>query len=58
MLPLRRRGALPAYLTHELAKTIPGARVHEVEWGARAYNVVTADVFNRTLLDFCAEVDR
>ncbi|MBR1119898.1 pyrimidine utilization protein D [Bradyrhizobium lablabi] len=49
---------VPAYLTHELAKVIPGARVHEVAWGAHAYTVVTPDVFNRTLLEFCAEVDR
>ncbi len=49
---------VPAYLTHKLAQAIPGAQMHEVEWGAHAYTVVAPDVFNRTLLDFCAWVDR
>ena len=49
---------VPAYLTRKLAKAIPGAQIHEVEWGAHAYTVVTPDVFNRGLLDFCARVDR
>jgi aminoacrylate hydrolase len=49
---------VPAYLTRKLAEAIPGARMHEVEWGAHAYTVVTPDVFNRTLLEFCAGVDR
>jgi aminoacrylate hydrolase len=49
---------VPAYLSHKLAKAIPGARVHEVEWGAHAYTVVTPDVFNHSLLEFCAGVDK
>jgi aminoacrylate hydrolase len=49
---------VPAHLTHKLAGVIPNARVHEVDWGAHAYTVVTPDVFNRTLLEFCAEIDR
>lgn len=49
---------VPAYLTRELAAAIPGARVHEVDWGAHAFSVVTPDIFNETLLDFCKEVDR
>jgi len=49
---------VPAYLTRELAAAIPGARVHEVDWGAHAYSVVTPKIFNDTLLDFCREVDR
>jgi aminoacrylate hydrolase len=49
---------VPAYLTRELATTIPDARVHEVDWGAHAFSVVTPKIFNDTLLDFCKEVDR
>jgi aminoacrylate hydrolase len=49
---------VPAYLTRELAAAIPGARVHEVDWGAHAFSVVTPRIFNDTLLDFCTEVDR
>lgn len=49
---------VPAYLTRELAAAIPGARVHEVDWGAHAFSVVTPKIFNDTLLDFCREVDR
>lgn len=49
---------VPAYLTRELAAAIPTARVHEVDWGAHAFTVVTPDVFNDTLLGFCKEVDR
>ncbi|MDA9508332.1 hypothetical protein XI09_27570 [Bradyrhizobium sp. CCBAU 11386] len=49
---------VPAYLTRELAAAIPDARVHEVDWGAHAFSVVTPKVFNDTLLDFCREVDR
>lgn len=49
---------VPAYLTRELAAAIPGARVHEVDWGAHAFSVVTPRIFNDTLLDFCREVDR
>ncbi|WP_061026164.1 pyrimidine utilization protein D [Bradyrhizobium sp. CCH5-F6] len=49
---------VPAYLTRELAASIPGARVHEVGWGAHAFSVVTPNIFNDTLLDFCREVDR
>ncbi|MDB5568313.1 MAG: hydrolase [Tardiphaga sp.] len=48
---------VPAYLTHQLADTIPGAQVREVEWGAHAFTAVTPDVFNEMLLDFCKEVD-
>ncbi|MGY3032612.1 aminoacrylate hydrolase [Bradyrhizobium sp. USDA 4354] len=49
---------VPAYLTRELAAAIPDSRVHEVDWGAHAFSVVTPEVFNDTLLDFCKEVDR
>lgn len=49
---------VPAYLTRELAAAIPDARVHEVDWGAHAFSVVTPRIFNDTLLDFCKEVDR
>jgi aminoacrylate hydrolase len=49
---------VPAYLTRELAAAIPGSRVHEVDWGAHAFSVVTPNIFNDTLLDFCKEVDR
>jgi aminoacrylate hydrolase len=49
---------VPAYLTRELAAAIPDARVHEVDWGAHAFSVVTPKIFNDTLLDFCKEVDR
>jgi aminoacrylate hydrolase len=49
---------VPAYLTRELAAAIPDARVHEVDWGAHAFSVVTPKIFNDTLLDFCREVDR
>jgi len=49
---------VPAYLTRELAAAIPDARVHEVDWGAHAFSVVTPKVFNDTLLDFCKAVDR
>jgi aminoacrylate hydrolase len=49
---------VPAYLTRELATAIPDARVHEVDWGAHAFSVVTPKIFNDTLLDFCKEVDR
>ncbi|HEV2158582.1 pyrimidine utilization protein D [Bradyrhizobium sp.] len=49
---------VPAYLTRELAAAIPDARVHEVDWGAHAFSVVTPEIFNDTLLDFCKEVDR
>lgn len=49
---------VPAYLTRELAAAIPDSRVHEVDWGAHAFSVVTPGVFNDTLLDFCQEVDR
>jgi len=48
---------VPAYLTRQLAAAIPQARVHEVGWGAHAFTVVTPDVFNDALLDFCKEVD-
>ena len=48
---------VPAYLSQQLAAAIPGARVHEVEWGAHAFTVVTPDVFNDMLLGFCREVD-
>lgn len=48
---------VPAYLTHQLADAIPGARVREVEWGAHAFTVVTPDVFNEMLLGFCEEID-
>jgi aminoacrylate hydrolase len=49
---------VPAYLTRELAAAIPDARVHEVDWGAHAFSVVTPKIFTDTLLDFCREVDR
>ncbi len=49
---------VPAYLTRELAAAIPDARVHEVDWGAHAFSVVTPGIFNDTLLEFCKEVDR
>ena len=49
---------VPAYLTRELAAAIPDSRVHEVDWGAHAFSVVTPKIFNDTLLDFCKEVDR
>ncbi|RXT48319.1 pyrimidine utilization protein D [Bradyrhizobium betae] len=49
---------VPAYLSRELASVIPGARVHEVDWGAHAFSVVTPKIFNDTLLDFCKAVDR
>jgi len=49
---------VPAYLTRELAAAIPDARIHEVDWGAHAFSVVTPEIFNDTLLDFCKEVDR
>jgi aminoacrylate hydrolase len=49
---------VPAYLTRELAAAIPGSRVHEVDWGAHAFSVVTPTIFNDTLLDFCKAVDR
>ena len=49
---------VPAYLTRELAAAIPDSRVHEVDWGAHAFSVVTPEIFNDTLLDFCKEVDR
>ncbi|MBW7974852.1 pyrimidine utilization protein D [Bradyrhizobium sp. BR 10289] len=49
---------VPAYLTRELAATIPNSRVHEVDWGAHAFSVVTPKIFNDTLLDFLKEVDR
>ncbi|SEN05053.1 pyrimidine utilization protein D [Bradyrhizobium sp. OK095] len=49
---------VPAYLTRELAAAIPDARVHEVDWGAHAFSVVTPKIFNDTLLDFCKEVER
>ncbi|HLG84524.1 MAG TPA: pyrimidine utilization protein D [Bradyrhizobium sp.] len=49
---------VPAYLTRQLAAAIPQARVHEVGWGAHAFTVVTPEVFNEALLDFCKEVDR
>jgi aminoacrylate hydrolase len=49
---------VPAYLTRELAAAIPNSRVHEVDWGAHAFSVVTPKIFNDTLLDFCKEVDR
>ena len=49
---------VPAYLTNMLAAAIPKARVHEVNWGAHAFTVVTPDVFNRSLLEFCGEVDK
>jgi len=48
---------VPAYLTGQLAAAIPGARAHEVDWGAHAFSVVTPDVFNEMLLGFCKEVD-
>lgn len=48
---------VPAFLSHELAGAIPGARLHEVEWGAHAFSVVTPDVFNEMLLGFCKEVE-
>ena len=48
---------VPAYLTNKLAAAIPKARVHEVDWGAHAFTVVTPDIFNRSLLEFCGEVD-
>jgi aminoacrylate hydrolase len=49
---------VPAYLTRELAASIPDARVHEVDWGAHAFSVVTPDAFNDTLLDFYQGVDQ
>lgn len=49
---------VPAYLTRELAAAIPSARVHETDWGAHAFSVVTPGVFNDTLLDFVKAVDR
>jgi aminoacrylate hydrolase len=49
---------VPARLTQELAAAIPHARVHEVDWGAHAFSVVTPNIFNEALLDFCKEVDR
>lgn len=49
---------VPAYLTRELAAAIPDSRVHEVDWGAHAFSVVTPGIFNDTLLDFCRAVDR
>ncbi|MDE5445063.1 pyrimidine utilization protein D [Bradyrhizobium sp. CSA207] len=49
---------VPAYLTRELAAAIPRARVHEVDWGAHAFTVVTPGVFNEALLEFCNEVDQ
>lgn len=49
---------VPAYLTRELAAAIPGARVHEVDWGAHAFSVVTPKIFNDALLGFLKEVDR
>jgi aminoacrylate hydrolase len=51
-------GLVPAYLTNKLAAAIPKARVHEVDWGAHAFTVVRPDVFNRSLLEFCGEVDQ
>ncbi|MGY8710776.1 pyrimidine utilization protein D [Bradyrhizobium sp. 18BD] len=49
---------VPSYLTRELAAAIPDAHVHEVDWGAHAFSVVTPKIFNDTLLDFCKKVDR
>jgi aminoacrylate hydrolase len=49
---------VPAYLTSKLATAIPKARVHAVDWGAHAFTVVTPDIFNQSLLDFCREVDK
>jgi aminoacrylate hydrolase len=48
---------VPSYLTHQLAAAIPRARVHEVDWGAHAFTVVTPAIFNGVVLDFCNEVD-
>jgi aminoacrylate hydrolase len=59
LLAAARDDALvPSYLSGQLAAGIPGAKLVEVEWGAHAFTAVIPHVFNRMLLDFCAEIDR
>ncbi|WP_341990107.1 pyrimidine utilization protein D [Azorhizobium sp. AG788] len=59
LLAAARDDALvPFYLSGQLARAIPGARLAEVDFGAHAFTAVTPDVFNAMLLDFCGETDR
>ena len=48
---------VPAYLTRELARVVPGAVLREVGYGAHAFTAVTPGVFNQMLLTFLASVD-
>ena len=45
---------VPSSMSEELARTIPGARLHMAAWGGHAINVTESQPFNLAPLDFLA----